>query len=266
MKYNILGCGWLGYPLALFLKQQGYAVGGSTRNDDKKSLFEENHISHHAIHIENNEIFGNLEALLDADVLCIAIPYSQQKNNRKAFEYLALKIGRSKVQKVIFISSTSVYKDTNTTISQTSSFVKNPQKKELIELEKMFLNQSGFKTTIVRFAGLIGGNRHPGNFFKEGRIVPNGLAPVNLIHLEDCLHILKIISEGNFVGEIFNAAADTHPSKKDFYTAASIKLGKNPAAFIEEKITFKNIDNTQLKKRLEYTFKHPDLLICLDAF
>ena len=91
MKFNILGCGWLGYPLALFLKQQGYDVGGSTRSNEKRKHFVENEIVHHAIHFENNQISGNLSNFLKADILCIAIPFSQQKSNLKAFKFTFLK-------------------------------------------------------------------------------------------------------------------------------------------------------------------------------
>ncbi len=266
MKFNILGCGWLGYPLALFLKKQGYNVGGSTRSTEKRKHFAENEIVHHAIHFENNQISGNLSNFLNADILCIAIPFSQQKNNLKAYALLAQEIERSTIQKVLFISATSVYKDTNSTIYETNSFEENPQKKALIALEELFLSHSGFQTNILRFSGLIGGTRHPGNFFKEGRTVPNGLAPVNLIHLDDCLEIVLKISEGNFKGKIFNAAADTHPTKKEFYTAATLKLGLKPATFMEEKTAFKTIDNSKLKKDLDYQFIHPNLMTCLDTF
>mgnify|MGYP001372092678 CR=1 FL=1 len=266
MKYNILGCGWLGYPLALFLKQKGYEVGGSSRTNEKKKLFEDNGVSHHVIQIENNKISGNLIEFLNAEILCIAIPFSQQKSNLKAFAYLAHEIEKSTVKKVVFISSTSVYKDNNTLTSETGFFEENPQKKELIALEKLFLKHAGFQTNILRFSGLIGGTRHPGNFFKEGRIVPNGLAPVNLIHLDDCLEIVLKISEGAVEGEIYNAATDTHPTKQEFYTAAALKLGNKPATFIEEKTSFKTIDNSKLKKDLNYQFKHPDLMVCLENF
>ena len=32
---SIIGCGWLGYPLALFLKEKGYQVKGSSRSEEK---------------------------------------------------------------------------------------------------------------------------------------------------------------------------------------------------------------------------------------
>jgi len=37
-KVSILGCGWLGKPLAVFLISKGYLVKGSTTSDEKLKL------------------------------------------------------------------------------------------------------------------------------------------------------------------------------------------------------------------------------------
>ncbi len=36
---GILGCGWLGFPLAKFLKKKNYSIKVSSTNKDKNSIF-----------------------------------------------------------------------------------------------------------------------------------------------------------------------------------------------------------------------------------
>jgi len=261
MKYSILGCGWLGFPLAQHLIGQKHTVYGSTTSPKKLELFTVNNIFAFLINIEDNKITGAIDAFLQTDILIIDIPFGRQKNNLVAYKKLALLLEKSPVTKVIFISSTSVYADNNGLIKEDSDFIVNPLKQALIDLENIFLHHHGFKTTIIRFSGLIGGSRHPGNFFKEGRIVKNGLAPINLIHLEDCINIIQLISEMNFPGEVFNATADTHPTRKEFYTAASLSKGHIPAQFLTNTdFNYKIICNQKLKNLVGYQFKHANLM------
>lgn len=261
MKYSILGCGWLGFPLAQLFIKNGHSVKGSTTTSHKIQILEENGIEASILKIENNLVNKNIETFLASDVLIIDVPFGKQKENFLAYKKLALSIQKSSIKKIIFISSTSVYTDSNSVVTENSPFEINQAKKILVDLENLFLNHEGFQTTIIRFAGLIGGSRNPGNFFKEGRVVKNGLAPINLIHLKDCLEIIKLISEGNFDKEIFNAAADSHPTRKEFYTAATLLQNKTPATFLDNNdFTFKIISNEKLKKALNYTFIYSDLM------
>ena len=259
-KYSILGCGWLGLPLAEHFMQNNHTVHGSTTSAEKLALLEDKGIVPFLLRIENNGTPKELENFLMSAVLIISVPFGKQKEHFEAYRKLAMAVQNFPIEKVIFISSTSVYSDTNAVVTEDITFEINPAKKILVDLENLFLQHKGFETTVIRFSGLIGGSRNPGNFFKEGRTVQNGLAPINLIHLEDCIEIIKRVAEGNFGGEIFNAAADSHPTRKEFYTSATIKAGKTPATFVEnEDFRYKIISNEKLKKMLGYEFIHGDL-------
>ena len=261
MKLSILGCGWLGLPLAKYLTQQKIEINGSTTSQEKIELFRKENIQPFAIKIENNEISGEIDSFLNADILCISVPFGQQKDNFLGYQKLVKHIEKSSIKNIIFISSTSVYPDINTTITEETNFEVHPPKHVLVDLENLFLKNTHFKTTVIRFSGLIGGTRNPGNFFKAERTVQNGLAPVNLIHLDDCIGIIHKIITDNCWNEIFNAAASTHPTRKEFYTAATKQQGKTPATFLENKdFSFKTISNKKIKTVLKYGFVHDDLM------
>jgi len=172
---------------------------------------------------------------------------------------LIKEIEKSAVNEVVFVSSTSVYMDNNETISESNSV-------ELMQcsmrtIEEMFRNCGKFRTTIVRFGGLIGYNRHPGKFFSNGRIVKNPDANVNLIHRDDCIGIITKIIESDIWGEVFNCCADTHPTKREFYTQVAHSIGERSPNFASSgETSFKIISNQKVKKLLKYKFLHPDLM------
>lgn len=261
MNCSILGCGWLGIPLAKRLVQEKKSVKGSTTSEKKAAVLKSLGIRPFLLRIENNQLSGNLDAFLKSDALVICVPYRHQKNNFNAYQNLAKAIEKSSIRKVVFISSTSVYADCNGPVSESENPRMNPEKQGLIDLENLFLQNPHFRTNILRFAGLIGGTRHPGTFFQEGRTVENGSAPVNLIHLEDCVRILCQMLEGKHWNHVFNAATDSHPKRKDFYTAAAKKLGKKPALFLDNiDGSYKIISNEKLKTHYGYSFVHNDLM------
>ncbi|MCD4758334.1 MAG: hypothetical protein K8R39_08690 [Arcobacteraceae bacterium] len=236
---SILGSGWLGLPLALELSKQ-YKIKLSTKTVDKLKSLETINITSYLVDIDT--IFEDIEEFLKSDILIINIP----SKNIKAFKNLAQYIEKSQIKKFIFISSTSVCRD---------------DKSPLLEIEKIFQDIDR-KTTIVRFGGLIGYGRNPANFFKNNKIVPNPQTPVNMIHRDDCIGIIKEILDQNMYDEVFNYCSPTHPTKKEFYTHCAISSGLAIPTFdtVENKEQYTIIPIEKLLNKLNYKFIHPDLM------
>ena len=113
--------------------------------------------------------------------------------------------------------------------------------------------------TIVRLAGLIGPGRMPGNFLAGKQNVPGGDQPVNLIHLDDAVGILSAICLRNIRNEIFNAVAEEHPLRRDYYAAAAAALGLPPPRFAADGgPPGKIVSGRKVRARLAYVFQHPD--------
>jgi NAD dependent epimerase/dehydratase family enzyme len=107
---------------------------------------------------------------------------------------------------------------------------------------------------------LIGYNRNPGEFFTKGKLVHNPDSYVNLIHRDDCIGIISQIVEQEVWGEVFNCCADTHPTKREFYTQAAKSTGVPPPEFVNsDSDSFKIISNQKVKQVLNYEFLHADL-------
>ena len=253
MKNNIsiLGCGWLGLPLALTLTKNGYSIKGSTTSEIKVKLLNNNGVQPFIIDLSNRE--SEFEEFLNSEVLIIAIP----SKNIVGFKNLISHIENSKIKNILFISSTSVYPNSNSIVTEEHLIYKTP----LSEIELLFKTNTNFKSTILRFGGLIGYDRKPGNFFKNGKAINYPDAFVNLIHRDDCIQIIKEIIAKNIWDKTLNACADTHPKKRDFYAKEFKKEGRNNPTFNElASNEYKIINSDQLKSILNYNFLYSDLM------
>ncbi len=252
-KISILGAGWLGFPLAQSMVSNGEKVKVSTTS--KNSLSEFSLLNAEVFIINIDSELEDIQSFLEAEILIINIP----SKSLEGFKNLLNEVEKSEVQKIIFVSSTSVYEETNKTIyeSDASEFKPHP----LIQIENLFKNSNKISTTILRFGGLIGYNRHPGSFFSEGTVISNPDSIVNLIHRDDCIAIINQIIKKEVWNETFNCCADTHPSKRELYTLASKSIGLPEPKFKNTDTTsFKIISNSKIKNRLNYKFVYPDLM------
>ena len=247
---SILGSGWLGKSLAISLLEKGFTVKGSTTSEDKLDVLKLHSIEPYLVDIASFEEF---DAFLKADILIVAIT----SKDIDGFKNLILQIENSSIQKVIFISSTSVYGRLNKVMTEEDAVLNTP----LSEIEGLFRANSLFETTILRFAGLYGDERHPSNWFKNGRKIPQPNGFVNMIHKEDCIEIIHSIIDQNCWNETFNACSNHHPTRREFYTLA--KLGANfevPIFEENEVYQWKIISSKKVQEFLNYTFIHDNLL------
>lgn len=251
-KISILGCGWLGLPLAIQLIKDGFDVNGSTTTPAKMEELQSSRINPYLIDLNKRD--HPLTEFLNAEILVVAITSKSIDD----FKYLIEQIVASNCKKVIFISSTSVYPSNNGVVNEETP-VKDVA---LAHIEQLFLSTPEIKTTVIRFAGLCGYDRKPGNFFPEGRIIDHPGGFVNFIHRDDCIRIIQKIIAADTWNQIFNGCTDTHPTRRQFYTAQMLKVGrKNPVFNEDASNEYKIVDNKKLKFMLHFTYKYPDLMM-----
>lgn len=261
-QISILGCGWLGLPLAKSLVKKGFSVNGSTTSLEKIAVLENAGINAFQIEVSENEIIGNTETFLEkSEILIIDIPPKLRENQPENFVQKIKKllpfIENSNVQKVLFISSTSVYADDNSIITENTKPQPDTESgKQLLEAEQLLQNNTKFKTTILRFGGLIGENRHPIHFLSGRKNLENPDAPINLIHQLDCIGIINTIIEKEIWNETFNAVAPYHPNRKEYYTQKAIDLNLSLPHFnTSTNSKRKTISSDKTQILLEYTFQ-----------
>lgn len=271
MKISILGCGWLGLPLASNLVDEGYTVKGSTTTKDKLEKIRDEGIEPYLLHLQPQMKCSDEDAqnFFDSDLLFLNVPPGRRRHNVIEFHTSQIAsviehLQDSPIQSVIFASSTSVYPKVGGVMVEEDAKQGQATRdsgEALLKAEEMLTSQNYFDTTIVRFGGLYGYERHPANYLAGKKDVSGGNAPVNLIHQDDCINILLNIIENDIRGEIFNAVSDGHPPKNQYYNIIAEQAGLEPPSFLPDSgRDYKVISNRKLKKALDYQFVYPNPL------
>jgi nucleoside-diphosphate-sugar epimerase len=269
---SVLGAGWLGFELAKNLIAQGHQVKASTTTPAKLDLLVAAGIDAYLINL-SDEISSS--SFFDADILIINIPPGRRdpnvETNYPARIEKALKFAKNRgIKNVVLVSSTGVY---------VCEVIEAPQwnfpiyidsgpnaagksAAALIQAEYLLRKYFDINGTIIRFGGLVGGERLAGRFLAGKKDIPNGQAPVNMIHRDDCIGILKEVIQQEAWGKTYNATTDEHPCRQDFYIAQADKYEFEPPIFLEEtQASGKVISNKVLKEDLGYRFIHPDPML-----
>ena len=272
-QISILGCGWLGLPLAKSLLEKGFSVNGSTTSVEKIAVLENAGIHPFLVSLSAVEVLEETKIsienfLQNSDVLIIDIPPKLRGDSSENFvakiQNIIPFIEKSLVEKMIFVSSTSVYADDNSIITEETK--PNPDTesgKQLLEAEQLLQSNKNFQTTIVRFGGLIGEDRHPIKFLAGRKNIENPEGPINLIHQIDCIGIIEeILKHPETSGqidkssEVFNAVAPFHPTRKEYYTQKAIELDLPLPEFEVSKTSIgKTILSDKVESILNYKFE-----------
>ncbi len=270
MVVSILGCGWLGRPLARALVQQGVRVKGSTTTKEKLEALTREGIE--AFWIQAPLRPGRQKSIgsfFETDTLFLNIPFRRTLPDPRFYHDQIVSVikavERFRVGHVVFASSTSVYPETRVKATEEMPLVPdNARAGVLKDIEEDLLRNTSFHTTVIRFAGMYdGGQRRIGRFLSGKTDKRNPESPVNLIHLEDCVGLsVKVILEEKSRGEIFNACSDGHPSRRELYVKAADVLGIPPPRFQgRSRPQGKIVSNQKVKDFFQYQFKHPDPMI-----
>jgi len=262
-KYGVIGCGWLGLPMAKKWLDEGKKVIGTTTNKTKVTSLQE--LGIHSYLVQNKVVENDQKWLSELDYVLLNIPPSSLQENYSSF-MLEICSFLKPGAKVIFISSTSVYGMHNQWAKEDDVLDGNRRNSKFVikaeqELRKLLNDQ----LTVIRMAGLIGNGRHPIKFL-SGKNVKGGKEPVNLIHINDCIQIIDRVILTSSWGETFNASSPHHPTKEKYYEFMA-KENAAPAGgqglplphFDHQPQAYKFIDVDKLRNELSYTFAVEDL-------
>lgn len=262
----VLGCGWLGFPLAEKLVSEGFHVKGSTTSESKIAALKESGIQPFQLVLTEETIQGNISDFLkDVGILIVDIPPNLRnvtslgvKNSFVSkIEKLLPYIEKSSVKKLLFVSSVSVYPDADGPVTEKTP--PNPDTesgKQLAAVEKTLQQNPNFKTTVIRFGGLIGADRHPIKMLAGRENLSNPDAVINLIHQEDCIGIIMKIIETEVWDETFNAVTPFHPTRQEYYSKKAEEMKLLIPTFANDKPSVgKYISSEKTERLLKYSFR-----------
>ena len=220
---GIIGCGWLGKPLAEALADNS------------------------EIECFSREKTADDSSFWQSDIIIIAI--NTKDNYLQTLQKIA-KVASAK-SNIILMSSISVYREFDTQIDESATITKTGLQKEAEEL-MLSLRKN---VVILRLGGLMGDDRISGKWKKVSTFSDG---EVNYIHRDDVINITKKIIEDEVVNGVFNLVAPQHPLRSQVHKKNSEKFGFELGSF--EGRTNRIVLSDAVVKKLGYTFVHPDPL------
>lgn len=246
MNCIIVGTGWLGFPLANNLVKAGHQVWGANRSEKSS----------------DNRLFwpfvypGNNEPLKNAEVVVLAFPPNRNSPDAYANDCLNVVSHCSDSCRIILISSTGAY--TKTGVCTENDVIHDPDSENtLVRAESRLRDKLQERLTIIRMAGLIGPDRYPIRpMAASGKTYP-GNDPVNVIHQDDAVGLIKHVLENRISGETINGCSVEHPSRKVFYSYMAEKTGL-PAPLFDDSMSDSKIIDPAKSLELGYRYIFPN--------
>jgi hypothetical protein len=263
-KIGILGCGWLGKATAKALLNKGYEVRGSSTTNDGAQVLKNIGIKAFVIHLKPETPIKNLDDFLHGlQILVIAIPPKFKKGETElldAFKFMFESYDFSDLKKLIYISSTGVFKDGQDVEYDEDSTPNNNSDRGqyLIGLEEFILNQDIVEDKyVIRYGGLIKhGGRHPVHYLSGRKDIKDPLAPVNLIEQADAVNLLCKLIETAPERTTFHGVYPDHPSRIEYYTCKAKGLNLSQPNFKTQNISLgKTILSKKTQIDLDFKFK-----------
>jgi nucleoside-diphosphate-sugar epimerase len=239
---GILGCGWLGVPLGLQLKKENWSVRGSRRSSEGVLFLKEKGIDSYPLKLLTDRILGNPNGFFkELDILLISVPPNRKEPKLDLkINYLLSHLKTNALEKIVFLSSTSVYGKSGGEFDEKSP--PNPvtaSAEVLVQCENLILDHP-IPSLIIRLGGLIGPDRNP-IFSLQNKAIPNPNGNINFITQIDAVSGIRTLLADPLVEGIFNLVNPDHPNRRIYYETQSKKHGLPNPSFREKDETLNRI-------------------------
>lgn len=261
MQISIIGCGWLGLSLGKHWVAQKHIVYGTSTNPIKLQAINQAGIMGEILILpKDNKITSDNSNIWLSDIFVIAVPPKVKSlGTQNHIDQITnvLSLIQNKNAKIIYISSTSVYANDNTTKTEESPV--EPQ--NALVLAENLIKKSGFIYSILRCGGLMGYDRYAGKYY-AGKTIELDNCGVNYVHQNDVIAIIDLIVTQNIYNHTFNVCAPEHPLRQQVIISDCQKHGLELPIFLEpqQQPTFKLINPQKWINMTNYTFQYPNPL------
>jgi nucleoside-diphosphate-sugar epimerase len=264
MRVLVVGCGYVGQPLAEGLARTGHEVFGLSRTPP---AFRES-VTALECDMTRPEDLKRVPTNFDA----VINTASSTKGGPEEYRAVYLEGNRSllahvRSPKYFWTSSTSVYAQTDGSIVTEASSAKPAAETSRIlrETEDVVLQAGG---TVLRVAGIYGPDR--GHLFQqflrgEARIHGGGARWLNMIHRDDVVGGIVAALERGAAGALYNLTDNEPVTERDFFAWLAQQLGRDlpplasesPLAGRKRGVTNKRVSNLKLREKLGYRLIYP---------
>ena len=220
---GVIGCGWLGKPLAKILSD--------------------------TLDVEcySRETTTDGSSFWQRDTIIVAV------NTKDNYLQTLKKIAKltAKSSNIILMSSISVYREFDCEVDENTNITKSGLQRDA---EKM-MQEMRDNLVILRLGGLMGDDRVSGRW-KSASVFSDG--EVNYIHRDDVIEITKNILHADIKNGIYNLVAPLHPLRSQVHKKNSEIFGFEVGTF--EGKTHRIVSSDAIVKKLDYAFIYPNPL------
>ncbi|HUD48613.1 MAG TPA: SDR family oxidoreductase [Candidatus Baltobacteraceae bacterium] len=277
MRVLIVGCGYVGLPLAAELARAGHEVFGVNRSPEKAAELRALGIEPLTADITKLAAPDGLPQRLDWVVNTVSSNKGGLEDYQRIFlegtHHLVDWLVAMPLRKYVHAGSTSVYAQTDGSLVKETSPAQPTTEMGLVlaETEQALLRafrDRKFPSVLLRMAGIYGPGR--GHLFlkylkDEARIAGNGLRLLNMIHRDDVVGAIIAALKNGRPGEIYNVVDDEPVPQIHFFRWLSETLGKNMPPFSEDEsgagrkrvLTHKKVSNRRLRMELGCPLRYP---------
>ncbi len=278
VRVLIVGCGYVGLPLAAELVRRGHVVCGLRRTAEGAGELLAAGVTPAVGDVTQPETLHALPGPFDWVVNTVSSSKGGADVYRAVYvegtRNLIAWLAGGAVRKFVHTSSTSVYGQTDggDVTEESAAEPRAETGKLLVETENLLLaaaRDRGFPAIVLRVAGIYGPER--GHLFQqylrdEARSSGDGSRMLNMIHRDDVVGAAIAALECGEPGQIYNVADNEPVSQLGFFRWLSEQLGKPlpPVASAEEVsgrkrgVTNKRVANRRLREELKCVLQHPN--------
>jgi nucleoside-diphosphate-sugar epimerase len=266
---GIIGCGWLGKALVKALIQEKYQVVATTQHKENFTEINELGAKAELLSLPMNKLINSVSSVFRCQTLVICIPPGIRKGKKDYPDNIAAIIKQAEschVKKVILISSTAVYEGISGDITESAKLNNNIEKVKLLTQAEQHVLDFSNQGVVIRAAGLVGPDRHPGIFFNNKKVLTSPNATVNLVHQADMVGQILLMIKSDTIKGVFNAVSETHVTKKFYYTAAAKAFAVDSPCFdtqSQEEELGRKVLSDKLRSALSYQYQYDDLVAWL---
>ena len=277
MRVLVIGCGYVGLPLAKELLRLGHHVVGMTRSPENAQALLRQGIQPVIADISQADALAPCSASFDWIVNLVSSSHGGVEAYRSVYlagtRNLIDWLRPTPPRLYLAASSTSVYAQMDGSRVDESSSTESPAEtsRVLIEMEKLLLDaarQSRLPAVLLRMAGIYGPGRIHliEQFFRspaDANAAPNTL--VNMIHLDDVIGaILSTFANGR-PGQVYNVVDDEPTPRDEIFAWLAQRrqreltppVGNAADSRRTRPQTNKRVLNHKLKTELGYRLQYP---------
>jgi len=278
-RIMIAGCGYIGGRVARSWRDRGAGVTCLVRSPEKAEELVEEGFTARALSLDTVDE-ADLPDTAGSILYYFVPPPGGGFSDTRARNFIALLERSTPPEKIVYMSATSVYSETDGGIVTEDSPTEpaSAMGKRRLDAEQSFQeygNRSGAAVIVLRVSGIYGPGRLPLMQISQGQplLREEESGPSNRIHARDLADICITAAERGKGGDIFNVS-DGHPSSMtSYFNACADLLGypRQPQVTLEEArrvmsplmlsyITESRvIDNSRMLSRLGVVLRYPSM-------